>query len=165
MWKKEMEETEDTFLVVICLHWHESVSMYVCVRSRGNHARSAEFFCDTGSGDVIVYYPKAFSHTHCLPLCVSHTLMYLPLSLRDLPSPTIIWVLWLWLWSLSSLVETNTHSQTHLWSMELAGRKPCNPLKCKTDFKRIHTADLCPWIDSLCLCKVTQIAQFHHRNL
>lgn len=34
------------------------------------------FFCDTGSGDVIVYNAQAFSHTHSLRLRVS--LIYLP---------------------------------------------------------------------------------------
>lgn len=68
----------------------ESVYVRVCVCVRGNHACPAEFFCDTGSGDVIVHNPKAFSHTHCLPLAVSHALMYLPLGHRDIPSPTIM---------------------------------------------------------------------------
>lgn len=31
------------------------------------------FFGDTGSGDVIVYNAQAFSHTHSLRLCFSHT--------------------------------------------------------------------------------------------
>ncbi len=84
----------------------------VCVCVRGSHACSAQLFSDTGSGDVIVYNAKAFSHTHCPPLWVTDTLMFLPLDHRDVPRPTIVWVPCLWLQSVISLVETNTHSQT-----------------------------------------------------
>lgn len=48
------------------------------------------FFGGTGSDDVIVYNPKAFSHTHCLRLCASHTFMNLPLGLREFQSITVV---------------------------------------------------------------------------
>lgn len=41
-------------------------------------ALSFFFVCDTGSGDVRVDNPKAFSHSQCLPLKVSHLPMCLP---------------------------------------------------------------------------------------
>lgn len=124
--------------------------VHMCIRA--SHACPTEFFCDTGSGDAIVYNPRAISHTHCLLLCVSHTLTHLPRSHRDIPSPRFIWAGRLWS---RSLAETNTHSYTYLWSVVLQPESFVTSLNAKVT-RNIHTADLWPWKDCLCLCKVIE---------
>lgn len=127
----------------LCVWVRLNPYMYVCMRKRKSCMPCwllwwhRKWWCNS------IQSQSFFSHAHCLPLCVSHTIMYLPLGHRDIPSPTIMWARWLWSRSLSQ-----THTDTF---MEHAGWELRNLLKCKTGFRRIHTADLWPWTDSLCL--------------